>query len=228
MAATAGDAQRAPKRYQQYCPVARGLDLLGERWTMLVIRDLLMGPRRYTDLREGLPGIATDLLTARLRTLEGAGLVRRRKLPRPAPATVYELTDEGWQVAPAIFWLGRVGARVLGPPSPGLQMLAGPVVLALRVLFHGDRFGELEEAYALEVDGEPFSVSVADGFADTRPGQPASAAMRLVTDARTLVELLRRELPPTEALSSGRARLEGKRSTLTRFLEAFAYPQPAA
>src|SRR6266536_6294504 len=84
--------------YEQYCPVARTLDVVGERWTLLIVRDLLMGPKRYTDLRAGLPGIATDILTARLRALEEAGFVRRRELPPPAPATVYELTEDGLEV----------------------------------------------------------------------------------------------------------------------------------
>ena len=92
MSAKSDSPKPAGKRYEQYCAVARSLDVLGERWTLLVVRDLLMGPRRYTDLREALPGIATDLLTARLRTLEEAGYVQRRKLPRPAPVAVYELT----------------------------------------------------------------------------------------------------------------------------------------
>src|SRR6266536_4496383 len=94
MAAT----QISRKTYEQYCPVARTLDVVGERWTLLIVRDLLMGPKRYTDLRVGLPGIATDILTARLRTLEEAGFVRRRDLPPPAPATVYELTEDGLEV----------------------------------------------------------------------------------------------------------------------------------
>src|SRR5215217_649204 len=107
------------KRYAQYCSVAYALDVLGERWTLLVVRDLLMGPKRYTDLREGLPGIATDILTARLRTLEEAGFVRRRELPRPAPATVYELTETGRGLGPAIRALGQVGLATLGSPQPG-------------------------------------------------------------------------------------------------------------
>src|SRR4030095_5650115 len=84
----------ARKTYSQYCPVARALDVVGERWTLLIVRDLMMGPKRYTDLRAGLPGIATDILTARLRTLEQAGFLRRRELPRPAPATGSELTED--------------------------------------------------------------------------------------------------------------------------------------
>src|ERR1700757_4657517 len=106
----------AVRRYDNYCPVARSLDVLGERWTLLVVRDLLMGPRRYTDLREALPGIATDLLTARLRTLEEAGYVQRRKLPRPAPVTVYELTPSGRRLGYVVLELARVGLEHLGPP----------------------------------------------------------------------------------------------------------------
>src|SRR6266498_5348038 len=109
MAAT----QTQRKMYEQYCPVARTLDVVGERWTLLIVRDLLMGPKRYTDLRAGLPGIATDILTARLRRLEDAGFVRRRELPPPAPATIYELTETGNRLKPAILALGQVGLATL-------------------------------------------------------------------------------------------------------------------
>lgn len=87
----------AKRSYDQYCPLACALDLLGERWTLLIVRDLLLGPKRYGDLHRGLPGLATDLLTERLRALEEAGIVQRRELPPPAAATVYELTDRGRQ-----------------------------------------------------------------------------------------------------------------------------------
>src|SRR4029450_9660494 len=109
----------ARKTYAQYCPVARALGVIGERWTLLVVRALLMGPKRYTDLRAGLPGIATDILTARLRTLEQAGFVRRRELPPPAPATVYELTEDALQLRQVILALGRVGLAALGGPEAG-------------------------------------------------------------------------------------------------------------
>src|SRR6266545_7978857 len=108
-------ADRAGKRsYEQYCALARALDVVGERWTLLIVRDLLMGPKRYTDLRAGLPGIATDILTARLRTLEEAGFVRRRELPRPAPAIVYELTEPGTELRYVVLALGQAGLATLG------------------------------------------------------------------------------------------------------------------
>src|SRR6266496_2935182 len=119
------------KRYDQYCPVARTLDVVGERWTLLIVRDLLMGPKRYTDLRAGLPGIATDILTARLRALEESGFVHRRELPRPAPATVYELTEQGRGLGPAVLALGQVGLTTLGGPRRGEDVRAERIVIGL-------------------------------------------------------------------------------------------------
>ena len=211
------------KTYAQYCPVARALDVVGERWTLLIVRDLLMGPKRYTDLRAGLPGIATDILTARLRTLEQAGFVRRRELPRPAPATVYELTEDSLQLRHAILALGRVGMATLGGPEPREDVRPERMVLGLRVSFRRDEFAELTETYELAIDGEPFTVDVADGVVDTRPGTASTPAMRLRTDADTFVALLTGELAPGVALADDRAALEGEREVLERFIEAFGY-----
>jgi DNA-binding HxlR family transcriptional regulator len=216
-------AKTAGKSYEQYCVVARTLDVVGERWTLLIVRDLLMGPKRYTDLRAGLPGIATDILTARLRRLEEAGFVRRRELPRPAPATVYELTDEGLELRHAIFALGRVGMARMGGPEPGEEVRAERLVIGLRLSFHRERFGDLTESYELTIDGEPYTVEVRDGAVETRPGTASSPAIELRTDADTLVALLTGELAPGDALARDRAVLEGERSALKRFVEAFAF-----
>jgi DNA-binding HxlR family transcriptional regulator len=217
----------ARKTYAQYCPVARALDVVGERWTLLIVRDLLMGPKRYTDLRAGLPGIATDILTARLRTLEQAGFVRRRELPRPAPATVYELTDDALQLRHAILALGRVGMPTLGGPEAGEDVRPERMVLGLRVSFRRDEFAELTETYELNIDGEPFTVDVGAGLVDTRPGPASSPAMRLRTDADTFIALLTGELAPSVALADDRAALEGEREVLERFIEAFGFAQAA-
>src|ERR671918_2218090 len=126
----------AERSYEQSCPLACALDLLGERWTLLIVRDLLAGPKRYTDLRRGLPGLATDLLTERLRALEEAGIVRRRKLPPPAAVTVYELTERGRELEPALFGLARFGFGLLGePPSAEAPPTADRFGLLLRVMF---------------------------------------------------------------------------------------------
>jgi DNA-binding HxlR family transcriptional regulator len=104
------------KRYDQYCPIAHALGAVGERWTLLVVRDLMNGPKRYTDLAASLPGIGTNILAARLKELEESGLVEKRKLPPPAASTVYELTAYGHDLRPVLHELARWGARSLGPP----------------------------------------------------------------------------------------------------------------
>jgi DNA-binding HxlR family transcriptional regulator len=108
-----------PRRsYDQYCPLSRALDLIGERWTALIVRELLAGPRRYTDLHADLPGVSTDVLAARLKELEHDGLVTRRRLPPPAAAAVYELTARGRDLRPALTALAAWGAEDLGEPRP--------------------------------------------------------------------------------------------------------------
>jgi len=113
------------KRYEQYCPMAHALDLVGDRWALLVVRELMHGPKRYTDLVEHLPGIGTNILAARLRDLEGHGIVARRTLPPPAASKVYELTDYGRELRPALRELALWGARSLGPPTAADELFTG-------------------------------------------------------------------------------------------------------
>ena len=113
------------KRYDQYCPMAHALDLVGERWSMLIVRELMRGPKRYTDLADGLGGIGTNVLAARLRDLESHGIVSRTILPPPAASRVYELTEYGRGLRPAMRELALWGARSLGPPSAGPPLFEG-------------------------------------------------------------------------------------------------------
>jgi DNA-binding HxlR family transcriptional regulator len=119
------------KTYDQYCPVAHALDLVGDRWALLVIRELLRGPRRYTDLIGHLHGIGTNILASRLRDLEACGIVAKRRLPPPAAAQVYELTEYGQGLRPALRELAIWGARSLGPPGQGEELFSGWLVNAL-------------------------------------------------------------------------------------------------
>jgi len=108
-----------PRRsYDQYCPIARALDTVGERWALLIVRELLEGPRRYTDLHADLPGVSTDVLAGRLKDMERDGLVTRRRLPPPGAAYVYELTGQGRELRPVLDALGVWGAPLLGEPRP--------------------------------------------------------------------------------------------------------------
>src|SRR5262245_66302265 len=149
-------AKRTRRGYGQFCAVARALDVVGERWTLLIVRDLMISPKRYTDLRDGLPGIATDLLTARLRTLEEAGLVRRRTLPRPAPASVYELTERGALLGPVVGSLARVGFELLDEPGKNDDVRPERTVLSLRASFDPEAVPGLDATYELVLDDEPF------------------------------------------------------------------------
>jgi DNA-binding HxlR family transcriptional regulator len=113
------------KHYDQYCPVAHALDLVGERWALLVVRELMHGPKRYTDLAESLPGIGTNILAGRLRDLEASGVVAKRTLPPPAASRVYELTDYGRALKPVMRELALWGARSLGPPTNDDELYEG-------------------------------------------------------------------------------------------------------
>jgi DNA-binding HxlR family transcriptional regulator len=122
------------KRYEQYCPMAHALDLVGDRWTLLVIRELMHGPMRYTDLVEHLTGIGTNILAARLRDLESNGIVARRTLPPPAASKVYELTDYGRELKPAMRELALWGARSLGPPTDEDELFHGWLANAMDIV----------------------------------------------------------------------------------------------
>jgi DNA-binding HxlR family transcriptional regulator len=161
------------KRYDQYCPVAHSLDLVGERWSLLVVRELMEGPKRYTDLVDGLPGIGTNILASRLKDLEAGGIVQKTKLPPPAASTVYELTPCGHDLRPVLHELARWGARTLGPPPldalrPGwlknaLEVALSPAVTEGRFAF---RVGE-EEASVVDGRSQPGLVENADVFVET-------------------------------------------------------------
>jgi DNA-binding HxlR family transcriptional regulator len=155
------------KRYDQYCPIAHALDLVGDRWALLVIRELMHGEKRYTDLAANLSGIGTNVLAARLKELEAAGIVARRTLPPPAASRVYELTEYGQELRPAMRELALWGARSLGPPTeedelfPGWLENALDVVLAPRAPSGRFEFRVGEEIASL-VDGEARNGSIAD------------------------------------------------------------------
>ena len=147
------------KRYEQYCPVAHALDLVGERWALLVVRELMHGPKRYTDLVEHLPGIGTNILASRLRDLEAGGIVTKRRLPPPAASRVYELTEYGQGLRPAIRELALWGARSLGPPTVRDELFDGwlenAVDTVLAPVAPPGRFEfRVEDQVASLVDGE--------------------------------------------------------------------------
>ena len=214
---------RVPSRrtYSQNCPIARGLDVLGERWTLLILRELVGGPRRYSDLRAELPGIATNLLAERLKELQEAGLVDRAELPPPIARSVYALSDIGWQRVPSILqsitWLGldRLDSFDSGPVSPLTGFLAGFVVP-----FDPFKTAGLNAAYRAEIDGRRFDFSVQQGHLAAARGEPA------VTVTAGAADLLTARLGSTEAKRKAvlrRIRFHGDEDAIDTLRAAFSF-----
>jgi DNA-binding HxlR family transcriptional regulator/putative sterol carrier protein len=211
------------KRYDQFCPIAHALSLVGERWSLLVVRELLEGPKRYTDLAHGLPGIGTNILAARLRDLEDAGVVCKRKLPPPAASTVYELTEYGAELNEALYALARWGARTLGPPKPGDWIDPEWGVNAIPALFDPLAAGELDETWVLQVDEGVFTARFANGCVEAAVGGAENADAVIKTDMESFYWLVAGELEPDEALASGRVEVEGDPSVLNRLVRVLNF-----
>src|SRR5713226_6859853 len=221
-------ASMATRSYGQFCGVARALELVGERWALLIVRDLLVGPRRFTDLRHGLPRIPTNVLSERLKELEHAGIVHRRVLPRPAASVVYELTEYGSQLDDVLMRLGLWGAQSLGQPRPGEIMTADSMVMALRATFVPEAAHGLQVSFELclgeivihaRIDGP--TITVADG--------PLADADLIIEAGPAVKDLMAGAVTPAEAIANGGVRLTGNQALLGRFVELFHIPtRPAA
>jgi DNA-binding HxlR family transcriptional regulator/putative sterol carrier protein len=213
------------RKYDDGCAVAHALDLVGERWALLVVRDLLLGPKRFTDLLAGLPGASPDVLTQRLRELTEAGVVHRRRLSPPAASWVYELTSWGAELAPIVVGLAKWASR-----SPGMRYDAplgtDSLVLSLKALFDRPAAAGLEATIALHLGDERFQVCIADGQLTVTRGEADRPDATLDTDQATLLSLLRTDRPLDEALASGDLRLTGDRAVMDRFRRLFPPPQP--
>jgi len=218
----------AARSYGQFCGVARALELVGERWALLIIRDLLVGPRRFTDLRHGLPRIPTNVLSERLKELEQGGVIRRRVLPRPAASVVYELTEYGSQLEDVVGRLGLWGAQALGEPHPGEIMTADSMVMALRTTFVPQAADGLQASYELRLGDIVIHACVEGGRVAVSEGALADADL-VIESGPAVKDLLTGELTPAAAIRGGSVRLTGDPALLQRFVEVFHIPtRPAA
>jgi DNA-binding HxlR family transcriptional regulator len=179
------------KSYDQYCPIAEALDVVGERWTLLITRELLAGPHRFTDLRSGLPGIPPNLLSSRLRELEEAGLIARRELPPPAARTVYELTEEGRGLEPTLRALARWGIHRLPPPDDGEVSPAVAVRAALVAYARPKATAAPERIWAAYIGDEVFTLQLRDGRVSYWKGEPAHADLVVSADPAELIRTRR-------------------------------------
>lgn len=215
------------RAYRQFCPAARALDVVGERWTLLVVRELLYGPKRYTDLLQGLPGIGPNLLARRLKSLEAEGVVARRDLPPPAASTVYELTELGRGLQPVLETLFRWGLNFMETPAPDDTMRLGWLLGAIRAGVDAEAARGVRESYELRVDGEVLHVMVDDGTVYTGHGPARDPVLIVTSDLATFLAVASRRLDPEQALRAGLATIAGDPGALERSLRILG-PLPAA
>jgi DNA-binding HxlR family transcriptional regulator len=199
---------------------------VGERWALLIVRELVLGPKRFTDLRAGLPGLSPNVLAQRLRELEESGIVERSKLPPPAASRVYELTYRGRGLAPVLIELGRWGAGL--PTAPGTEMSLDSHLLALQSTFDPEAAEGIDASYELRLDGQSFRARVADGKLRLARGTADESHPTLETEPTTLLALLWGGLELADAIRSGEAAVAGDSEAMTDFLGLFPAPEPAS
>jgi DNA-binding HxlR family transcriptional regulator/putative sterol carrier protein len=215
------------RTYDDGCAAAHALDLVGERWALLVVRELLLGPKRFTDLRSGLPHASPNVLAQRLRDLEAAGVVRRGKLPPPAASKIYELTEWGQDLEPVIIALGRWGVRSPTKP-PDAELGVDSLILSFRTMFDPDRAEGLDASYEFRIGEGRFRAEVAEGRLEIERGTAEQPDATIESDAGTLAGLVYDDLELGDALSSGDLRIKGDREAVERYLALFPLPEPAA
>ena len=214
------------RSYGDPCGVSRALDMVGDRWALLIVRELLFGPKRFTDLRRGLPGASPNVLSQRLDEMEEHGVVSRRTLPPPAASRVYELTPWGRDLEPVVLALGSWGSR--SPWAVDGPLGVDSMMLALRTVFDPDAADGVDERIAIHLDGDHFRVRVADGAIAVERGEDEDAAARVVTDVGTLRRICFAGLALPDAVRDGSARVDGDAETAARVLALFRRPAPAA
>jgi DNA-binding HxlR family transcriptional regulator len=210
----------ADKLYRQYCGLAKALDLIGERWTLLIIRELYFGPRRFSDLEEGLRGISTSLLTERLNRLEDERLIIRRTLPPPAASKVYELTQDGQELARALVPLAAWGVRILAANRRKRTEAFRPAwgFLYLRETFDVSSAQGVHDVYEFHIDDSVVSVIVDDGEMQVIEGQTGRAVdVEIHVDATTFIDVGVGRVRGRDAIRAGKLRLVGSEAALRRY-----------
>jgi DNA-binding HxlR family transcriptional regulator len=208
------------RRYDDPCGIARALDVIGDRWALLVARELIFGPKRFVQLRNGLHGVSPNVLSQRLRDLEAAGVVRRDVLDPPASIAIYELTGRGRALEPILLELGRWGSHELVATPNELSVNA--LLLALKTVF--DPAAAANATFALRVDGDWFRLTVTDGSIDIIRARTEQPTATLETDVATLRSVAFGREPVTEAERHGRLTVIGDRLAAERFARMFPVP----
>ncbi|WP_269220647.1 winged helix-turn-helix transcriptional regulator [Brevundimonas vesicularis] len=217
---------KAGRKYHDACGAAHGLDLIGERWALLVIRELMMGPRRFGDMRKDLHGISANVLTQRLEGLEASGIVTRRKLPPPASVQVYELTPWGYEIKPVFMLLGGWAAR--SPRhDPTLPLSAVSIMMSFETMFDAARAGDAAMTVGFVFGDEPFVVQIEKGTITTRRGATDAADVVLTTQPPLVAACVYGKVPPAAFEADGLMTLTGDRAVFDRFVAFFNLPEKA-
>ena len=210
------------RRYEDACGTAHALDLVGDRWALLVMRELMLGPRRFSDLRSGLPGLSANVMTQRLADLEAAGVLRRRRLPPPAAVQVYELTEWGLEAEPVIRELGRWAARSPGH-DPTLPLSPTSLMLSFRTMFRPEPDPDAAPVeIAFRIDEEPYFARVRDGALTTGRGEAEAPDVVLAAAPEPIAAAVYGFAPLPEG-----AVVEGDPAAFARFAARFELPPKA-
>jgi len=213
-----------PRSYAQLCGIAAALDVVGDRWSALVVRDLLLGPLRFGELAEGLPGIGTNTLTTRLKQLESCGVVHRRLLDRPDRGTVYELTAYGRELEPVLLALGRWGTKSMGRLPADVTSRSRWLVAAMLAFHDGRRRVPRATTWELRLTDGVFTVrSVGKGLT-VLAGAADHPDLVITVEDEDLHRLLTHRIDPAEAVAVGLVTLHGDPTAFARLIDLFAFP----
>lgn len=211
------------RRYEDACATAHALDLVGERWALLVMRELMLGPKRFSDLREGLPGISANVLTQRLEGLEASGVIERHRLPPPAATQVYELTAWGYESEPIFQALGRWAAR--SPThDPTLPFSAASLLLSLRTMLDPQRASGIDARIGFRLGAETFLAHLADGRIEIERRALDGAELIFTAAPSALAAAIYGGQTLAAMEAAGALRIDGNRTIAEKFVTLFPLP----
>lgn len=215
------------RTYNQYCATARALDVVGERWTLLLVRELLTGPRRFGDLLASLPGMGTGLLASRLKYLQDEGLVRQVMLAPPARTPAYALTEAGADLEPAVMALARWGMTwASGQRGDDEVFRPGWAVLGMQATFDADAAADLRAVYEFRVDDEVFHVRVDDGTIESVHGPAQRPDVVIEATAEAFIALAAGQLSLADAVRAGGTSVSGDQRAARKLRSLFRRPRP--
>lgn len=214
------------RSYEDGCAAAHGLELIGERWALLVVRELVLGPKRFTDLRTSLPKVSPNVLAQRLRELEESGVITHRRLPPPAASQVYELSKWGRELEPIIISLGRWASR--SPSKPKGPLSLSSLVLAMRTMFSAEAAAGFNAVLALHLGEQDLTARIKSGRFEVEPGEVSGADAAIFCEPLALQGLVFGGGSLAEAIKKDEVRVEGDPEVVERYLTLFPLPVPVS